>query len=116
MKRASALLLVVLVAAVPAFAKRRSIGTTPRVQLTTPYLDAAKQTASWLASLERRGTNGSSWPSSDRSQSASPGLGSGAFHLRLYQASGETKYLETARNAAAFIGRPPLDRFSIVHP
>ncbi|HYC93648.1 MAG TPA: lanthionine synthetase LanC family protein [Thermoanaerobaculia bacterium] len=108
MKRASAVLLTLLIVAVPVFAKRRAIATNPRAYLSSPYLDAAKQTASWLASLERRGTNGSSWPSSDRSQSASPGLGSGAagigaFHLRLYQASGETRYLETARNAAAFV-------------
>ena len=107
MKRASALLLVLVIVAVPAFAKRRSVGA-PRVTPSSVYLDAAKQTASWLAAVERRGPNGSSWPSSDRSSYASPGLGSGAagigaFHLRLYQATRETQYLDTARNAAAFV-------------
>ncbi len=108
MKRASAILLTLMLLAVPAFAKRRSIGTDPRVQPSTAYLDAAKQTANWLASLERRTANGSSWPWSDRNSFAPAGLGSGAagigaFHLRLYQASRETKYLETARNAATFV-------------
>lgn len=108
MKRASAILLTLMLLAVPAFAKRRSIGTDPRVQPSTPYLDAAKQTANWLASVERRTANGSSWPWSDRNSFTPAGLGSGAagigaFYLRLYQASRETKYLETARNAATFV-------------
>lgn len=62
MKRASALLLALLIVAAPAFAKRRSIGSNPRVNLSSPYLDVAKQTANWLSSIERRTANGSSWP------------------------------------------------------
>lgn len=108
MKRTSALLLALLIVAVPAFAKRRSIGTAPRPVPTSQYLEAAKQAAAWLSTLERRGANGSSWPSSDRNSFAPAGLGTGAagigaFHLRLYQATRETQYLQTARNAAAFV-------------
>jgi lantibiotic modifying enzyme len=120
MKRASALLLAFLIAALPAdAARRRSVGTEPRTQSkqSSPYLDAAMQTANWLASLERRTASGSSWPWSDQNLSYSAGLGSGAagigaFHLRLYQVTRDPQYLATARNAAAYVaseyraGRP----------
>lgn len=106
MKRASALLLALAVVALPVDAKRRSF--TPRGIASSPYLDAAKQAANWLASVERRSADGVSWPRSDRSSFASTGLshgaaGIGAFHLRLYQVTREQKYLDLARGAASFV-------------
>lgn len=105
-KRASALLLALAVVALPVEAKRRSF--TPRGIAASPYLDAAKQAANWLASVERRSADGVSWPRSDRSSFASAGLshgaaGIGAFHLRLYQVTREQRYLDLARGAASFV-------------
>ena len=106
MKRASAILLVlVALVAIPLFAKRRAF--TPRGN-TTPYLEAAKQTAAWLTTMERRTPDGIAWAFSDKNSFAGTGLshgaaGIGAFHLRLYQATRDAKYLEVARGAASFI-------------
>lgn len=107
MKRASAVVLVlVALAAIPLFAKRRAVG--PRGNTSTAYLEAARQAANWLATMERRTADGISWASSDKNAYNGPGLSHGAsgiglFHLRLYQVTREPKDLDIARGAASFV-------------
>ena len=74
------------------------------------YLAAAEKTANWLISMENQeyDCDGLSWPWSDVNDFASPGLcsgtaGVGLFFLNLYQATGDTLYLEKAKRAANYI-------------
>jgi uncharacterized protein YyaL (SSP411 family) len=102
-------LLLILSCELSAGVRARPIGGPAPVPLRQPYLDAAREAAAWLETLERRAANGAlSWPSSEGAAGASTGVdlgaaGIGAFHLRLYEATGQRSYLDKAIGAGEFI-------------
>jgi lantibiotic modifying enzyme len=107
MRTKSGILAVALFFAVlPAHAKRRPASAIAESE----YLRAARETAAWLMSIERRFPNdGIAWPlSSYAPESFSTGMvtgaaGTGTFFLELYATTRDARYLERARGAANYI-------------
>lgn len=89
--------------------RRRSVAPPSGSIVDVRYLNAAREAAAWLETLERRGPGDSlSWPQAEGASGGSAGVdlgaaGIGAFHLRLYLVTGEQRYLDKAVGAGAFI-------------
>ena len=74
----------------------------------TAYLQAARQVARQLATLQRQEAVGVSWPVSDLNPARNTGVDVGAagigwFHLELFKATRDSDYLVTAEQAAAYV-------------
>ena len=111
-RRAAVVLVIALsfIIAFPADAsRRRAVAPPPPSVIDHAYLNAARAAASWLESLERRGAGDAlSWPTSEAATGAATGVdlgaaGIGAFHLRLYEVTGEHRYLDKAIGAGSWI-------------
>lgn len=108
-RRLAALLVAVVLSSLPAFAaKRRAVA--PRTPAASPYLSEAIAAAEWIASLERPapGGRGVAWPAKEGAPGVTIGINSGAagvgaYFLRLYQSSGDARWLDKAERGAQFI-------------
>ena len=92
-----------------AFAARHPRLVRPPVtQPESSYLRSAKETGAYLLSISIASGDTLSWSNSDIDSYRHPGIDNGAagigfFFLRLYQVTGETKYLDAAKGAANFV-------------
>ena len=109
MKRALFAIALLALAATTEAGKRRAVAPPPVPVVDQRYLNAAKQTAAWLTSLERVTADGLAWPSADGIEGGyghsmdGGAAGIGTFFLRLYEVTREPQWLAKAEGAAQLI-------------